>query len=83
LQANLGGRRVFNPDALHLYYWEKRSKATCTWCSYKLRYQKALGKAVDKKIQAKRSYSRCVFCKVNLYKEGEYWARFHSSNIDY
>jgi hypothetical protein len=73
LQVGLGGKRVFAPDAPYLYYWEKRPKATCIWYTYKLRYQKALGKAVDKKVQAKRLYGRCVFCKVNLYKEGEYW----------
>jgi hypothetical protein len=70
LQVNLGGRRVFNPDAPYIYYWEKGPKATCAWYSYKLRYQKALGKAVDRKVQAKRLYGGYVFCKVNLCKEG-------------
>jgi hypothetical protein len=71
LQVELGGKRVFNSDLPHLYYWGKHPKGTCIWYSYKLRYQKALGKAVDKKARAGRFHSGCVFCNINLYKAGE------------
>jgi hypothetical protein len=81
LRVGLGGKRVFNPDLQHLHYWEKRSKATCAWCSYTLRCQKALGKVV--KGQAKRSYGGCVFCNINLCKEGQCWAQWHSNNVYY
>jgi hypothetical protein len=30
LRVGLGGRRVFNPDAPHLHYWDKRPRGTCT-----------------------------------------------------
>ena len=72
LQVELGGKRIFNSDLPHLYYWEKRPKGTCIWYSYKLRYQKALEKAVDKKARAGRSHGRCIFCNINLCKAGEY-----------
>jgi hypothetical protein len=81
--VELGGKRVCNPDFQHLHYWEKRSKSTCVWCLYKLRCQKVLGKAVDTKARAKRSYGGCVFCNINLCKEGDCWTRFHSNNVDY
>jgi hypothetical protein len=68
-----------NPDFQHLHYWEKRPKGTCVWCLYILRRQRVLGKAV--KCQAKRSYSGCVFCNINLFKEGECWTRFHGNNV--
>jgi len=80
LWVGLGGKRVCNPDFQHLHYWEKRPKSTCAWCSYKLRCQKVLGKTV--KGQAKRSYGGCVFCNINLCKEGECWTRFHSNTVD-
>jgi hypothetical protein len=83
LWVGLGGKRVCNPDFQHLHYWEKRPKSTCVWCSYKLRCQKVLGKAVNAKGQAKRSYGGCAFCNVNLCGEGDCWTRFHSNNVDY
>jgi hypothetical protein len=83
LQAELGSKRVFNSDLQHLHYWEKRPKGTCIWCLCRLRYQKALGKTVDTKARAGRSHSSYAFCNVNLCKEGECWARFHSSDVDY
>jgi hypothetical protein len=67
--VGLGGRRVFNPDAPHLYYWDKRPRGTCAWYLYKQRCQKVLRKAIEER--AKRSIRDCVFCKVNLYKVGE------------
>ncbi len=81
LRVGLGGKRVFNPDFQHLHYWEKRSKSTCAWCSYKSRCAKALGKVV--KSQAKRSYGGCHFCNINLCKEGECWTRFHQNDVSY
>jgi hypothetical protein len=71
LQVELGGKRIFNSDLPHLHYWEKRPKGTCVWYSYRLRYQKILGKVVDKKARAGRSHGGCVFCNVNLCKAGE------------
>jgi hypothetical protein len=29
LRVGLGGRRVFNPDAPHLHYWDQRPRGTC------------------------------------------------------
>jgi hypothetical protein len=79
LRVGLGGKRVFNPDLQHLHYWEKRSKGTCTWCSYQLRCQKALGRVVEGR--AKRVTWGCVFCKVALCQEGQCWARWHSRDV--
>jgi hypothetical protein len=81
LRMGLGGKRVFNPEAPHLHYWEQRPRGTCAWCLYKQRCQKVLGKAIEGR--AKRSIGGCVFCDVHLCKVGECWMRFHSSDVDY
>jgi hypothetical protein len=81
LRVGLGGKRVFNPDFPHIHYWEKRSKGTCAWCSYQLRCQKALGRAVEGR--AKRVTFGCIFCKVPLCQEGQCWTRWHSNDVDY
>ena len=81
LQIGLGGKRVFNSDLLHIHYYEKRSKGVCVWCSYRLKCQKVLGKTGSSKIS--RVKGGCVFCNVNLCKEGNCWADFHSNNADY
>jgi hypothetical protein len=71
LQAELGGKRVFSPTFHNIHYWEKRPKSSCVWCSYVLRCQKVLGKAVDTRARTKRSHGGCGFCNVNLCKEGD------------
>ena len=81
LRIGLGGKRVFNSDLLHIHYYEKRSKGVCVWCSYRLKCQKVLGKTGSSKIS--RVKGGCVFCNVNLCKEGNCWADFHSNNADY
>ena len=81
LRVELGGKRVFGPDLPHLHYWEKRSRSVCVWCAYKLKCQKVL-KKVDSKRKANRVHGGCVFCNVNLCKEGDCWAEYHS-NTDY
>jgi hypothetical protein len=83
LRVGLGGKRVFNPDFEHLHYWEKRSRSVCVWCSYKSRCQKVLGKAGNRSNKVNRSYGGCIFCNVNLCKDGHCWRDFHSNNADY
>jgi hypothetical protein len=80
LQVELGGRRVFNPDFQNLHYWEQLPKrGTCVWCSYKLKYKKALGEEV--KGVPKRLVNGCIFCKVPLCITGDCWTRFHGNNV--
>ena len=81
LRVGLGGKRVFNPDLQHLYYWEQRPRGTCAWCLFRSRCQKVLGKAIEGR--AKRSTGGCVFCNVHLCKEGECWTRFHQNDVPY
>ena len=61
LQVALGCKRVFGSEHQHLHYWEKRPRGTCAWCSYMIRRQKALGKAVESK--PKRIIRGCSFFK--------------------
>jgi len=82
LRVGLGGKRVFNPDLLHLHYWKKRPKqGTCAWCSYQLKCAKLLNKGL--KGTAKRSVTGCSFCDVPLCREGECWTRYHANDVSY
>jgi hypothetical protein len=81
LRVGLGGKRVFNPDFHQLHYWDNRPRGTCAWCLYEQRCRKALGKVVEGR--AKRASGGCIFCDVNLCKEGQCWTRFHSNEVDY
>ena len=77
LQVGLGGKRLFGSDLQHLHYWEQRSRGSCAWCAYQSKRNKVLGKVGGTKL-VNRSRGGCVFCKVNLCKEGSCWAAFHS-----
>jgi len=81
LRVGLGGKRVFGPELQHLHYWDHRPRAFCVWCVYKLKCNKVLGKVGT--TPASRPRGGCVFCKVNLCKEGSCWTDFHSNNADY
>lgn len=82
LRVQLGGKRVFNPDVLHLHYWKKRPKqGTCAWCSYRLKCEKLLNRGI--KGVAKRSVTGCSFCDVPLCREGDCWTRYHSNDVPY
>lgn len=70
LRAELGGKRVFSPELVHLHYWEKRlTRRICAWCLYKSRCNKVLGKGVE--TVPKRSIGGYIFCDVTFRKEGK------------
>ncbi|PVH67836.1 hypothetical protein DL98DRAFT_636687 [Cadophora sp. DSE1049] len=82
LYAELGGKRLFNPDLQYIHFWGKLLKRnSCVWCLYSWKRQKVLGNLIQKPL--KKSYGGCIFCTIALCQEGECWRHFHQYYVPY
>jgi hypothetical protein len=74
IKTELGTKRSFGNDLVHVHQISKRKQGVCIWCLVSIRIQKLRGEAFG---TIKRSRYGCSFCDVPLCITSNCWSKYH------